>query len=177
MSGYVKVSWAVVTLACLALSCADNDRRNPNQLHDTLGVTLAWECNDKGCDIPSAPAAFLSCGIPHGFTLDLDQIALVCSSTLFEGVTSFYPEDCRPLACTTSDECPYFDRRIYDCHNGLCETLDTPVVESPERLVALCMSTEPRPTECNKTDAVADALIAKNCDDNGCTLPSTCLQP
>ena len=164
-------------MAYFAAGCADNDRRNPKELRDTLGVTLAWECSDQGCNIPSAPTPFLRCREAQGFTLFLDQIALVCGSTLIDGLTSFYSDDCRPLVCSTDDDCPFFQGRTYDCHNGRCETSDIPVVESSDRLVALCMSTAPRPTDCDELDPVAQALIANNCDASGCTVPSTCLQP
>ncbi len=177
MGGSFRVSWSLVALACLTAGCADDDRRNPNQLRDTLGVTLGWACSDKGCVITSEPPAFVACGEAQGFTLFLDQVALMCSSTIMNGSSSWYAEDCRPLACSTNDDCPFFEGRTYDCHKGLCETSDIAVEQSSDRLVALCMSTAPRPTDCYTTDPVAEALMASNCDDSGCTLPSTCLQP
>lgn len=177
MGGKVRVWCTVVALACLIAGCADDDRRNPNQLRDTLGVTLGWQCSDQGCVIASAPTAFATCSEPQSFTLVLDQVALMCSSTLIGNSSSWYAEDCRPVACETSDDCPFFEGRTYDCHNGLCETSDISGVQSSDRLVALCMSTVPRPTDCYAMDPVAQALIAGNCDDSGCTPPSTCRQP
>jgi hypothetical protein len=170
---------AAVVLALPLVSCSSGVRSNPTELQDTTGLTIPWQCNDKGC-VTGPMAAFKTCEQKSGYTEVLGRLFGICASIVEStGGTTWQSADCRATACSSDADCPIFQNNDYVCEGGLCVNHDVPLVSDSEYLVEVCLSTTARPTDCTASQPEADALITVNCNPDGltCTVPATCLQP
>ncbi len=173
-----------IALVLLLAACGSGTRPNPSQLRDTTGLKFGWACNDQGCQTTAdVPPPFQTCDQSTGYTVLLDRLFYICSSTSLPGddtISGWSPADCRATACSSDADCPIFEGYTYTCSGDVCVDLGIGVPQDSEQyLIALCLASTPRPADCEASDPAADALVAQSCDatDLTCTVPSTCTQP
>jgi hypothetical protein len=179
-------------LACTFLASAcfesgDSDDPNgngaprcPDRVVDTLGDDYALDC-----EAPAAPLAerrMPSCTGEETLFFRLhpsERLLRVCRfAGDLEGFGSVSDDDCRPIACTTSADCP----SPYTCRAGLCQIPSRPV--TGEDALVLCLSEIAWPGPCSSIaiDPALPALLTalEPCledDEAPCQVPSICKQP
>lgn len=172
-----------------ALAICHCSRGNPTSVHDTSGAVFGWSCtSDAGCNVtlvPDSPAP-AQCGEnePAGYSYFRGSGIDICPALRYDDVSGWGspPELCRFLACHNDDECPLWDDRTYECHNGLCE-FRYATSDFDFEIIELCLAAIPRVATCADIQAdpacqTADKLASQACPDGGtCTIPESCLQP
>jgi hypothetical protein len=215
-AGWKRRRSACLVLGTLALGCGGNQHldqgpTNPAALRDTTGAVFAWNCSipltvpdasaPNTCDValradtPAVP----DCGPGSAyFYLNDSTLARVCVSVPKGSGLQVIANLCRPVACSTTKDCPQFVESPFECRTGLCRVVGTTdaalgVVDAFD----LCLASTRRPTSCTAADADATTqqaqhLVETSCgyDPSGtvalndflmsetpCPVPSTCRQP
>jgi hypothetical protein len=170
-----------IVLVLLLAACGSATREAPSELRDTTGLTIPWKCGDKGCGTTANAPAFETCDQATGYDVLLDRLVYICAATILpNGGSGWHAADCRAVACSSDADCAIFPGLPYTCANDVCVDFGIAVPnDAKEYLIAVCLGSTPRPTDCTSSALDADALVAKNCDATGlaCSVPSTCKQP
>ena len=187
MRGFLGVAFAgsFVVSACSAA------RENPSVLTDTTGATFGWSCPASGCGlevIASTPHLPVDCPAGSGWGWVAGTFFETCyfePDGLGDGAAATFPASCRPVVCSSDQDCPYAafgDNTAYACRNGLCES-EEPL--GADDVLALCLSSMPRPTTCDVAATSTSPAMEKwsadvgvSCPPSGpCTVPPDCRQP
>jgi hypothetical protein len=165
----------------------------PIVLHDTTGAEYQYVCDQQPCSIvPTAKSPAFTCtGKSTGWSYSWDRFFTI----VVFGAASLE----RPVACTTSTNCPTApDGTVYACIDRLCQKPgSTGNVVKAIDAVNLCQASDPWPSDCgtaflddpaygvaaNKVLAVCpSAQVFFSPSDAGspdamCSVPPSCLQP
>lgn len=178
-------------LACALLSaCFESDGsddasgrgpRCPDRITDTAGGDFVFDCDAPGAAF--AERRTPSCSGEETLFFRLHPSERLLRVCRFEGDPERFgnvsADDCRPVACTTSADCP----NPYACRAGICQIPSQPVLG--EDALVLCLSDTAWPDDpClpigtdPKLPAKLAALDACLEDDEApCQVPSICKQP
>jgi hypothetical protein len=183
---FTLLLYALGLSACFGDSSANQVSTNsascPTQITDTLGDKFGFDCQSfKLIVLPSSPKP-PACDPQEGqvffSTLPSERLLRVCYAIGDpDGWGTLSAEQCRPVACKTSRDCPGAT-----CHAGLCEFGNGSV--SGEDATVLCLADVPWPRQCGFDGLQAAAskrlTALEPCleDDSApCKVPAACRQP
>lgn len=102
----------------------------------------------------------------------------------------FSPSDCRPLVCTTDDDCPHFNTKsldgeiteyVFECRNSLCQDADTersPVdVITNDQAQLLCLANVARVNDHYQGEPYCPGVDWLSNEPCPLPLPDACMQP
>jgi hypothetical protein len=188
----------VLVAATACVSAFDDDPRCAAVMFDSL--MAPYPRDDRyGCfpsvgeDTPTGPAGLGECGddTQPGVVFTWGRFFAACPSCNeepddpFDGV--FSPSDCRPLVCTTDEDCPSFwvngpdgepVRHDYECRNSLCQNSDTDLypidVISKDDAELLCLANVERAAEYEGEPWCPGVDDGEPCP---LPLPDACMEP
>ena len=204
---------AALVLAALAVGCGskqhlDQGPTNPPALRDTTGAVFAWNCNipllvpdasaPTTCEVSlradSQPVPACGSGSSYIYLNDL-TLARICVLVPRDPQSQVMANMCRPVACSSEQDCPLFVESPFECRSGLCRVKGT--VDGALTVIdalALCLASVRRPASCTADSATsqAESLVESSCgydpvsglpandfllQETPCPVPATCRQP
>jgi len=132
-------------------------------------------CTVTGASADVAPQSLASAAGDPAFSLSRSRLLTVCDGRHKGSATSWGVGACRPIACSTADDCaaPARDKTPTTCVNGYCQAASVPLTSTD--VTALCMAGA-GPAIQGPEVARRIALGKKACTGT-CTSPPGCVQP